>query len=651
MANWMLDIETRHDDFTAIRLVGLMKAEQHEWYFCSDADDVKAAFAKIEKGDTIWTWNGVSFDLPNLKASGWFDVKAFCESNGVQHKDAMLLAKMMEPDKQGGHSLDNYASKHYKGYKPWKPDDPSWYSDVCISDLAKYLLVDLYATSSVVKYLNDRVRWGGGSWEHALKVEQRIRELTDEQAAIGVAFNVPKALKLYAELSKEMETIERNLETWLPTLHVKRPKPPPKLQFKVDGTLSAAIQKYAHDFDLNIKQTSNGEYLITDSASYHAKLPITDPCPQFEKLTLSNQQRLKEWLMQDKGWKPTWWNTKKDPDTGKFVNTSPRLNHKVSKEPCPNLLKTGTEGFYISQWLMMRSRRSLLSNESGTTGLIKRATDNNGFIPSDGDTVGTNTARWRHKGIVNIPRVSSPYGKELRSLFCARPGKVWVGWDAASLEACIEAHYTFQYQPDYALALVEGDSSKGTDVHSRNQRELGLSDRDAAKTFKYAVTYGAQPPSLAGQLGCSVKHAEKLFDAFWDHNVGLRRLRDDIKREWNVYGRKYITGLDGRLIATRSEHSLINAKFQSGGAIVMKHAMLIANKLIKAYADREGLEAYGLIRYHDEEQWEVDDVNAAIVAHIGELGVQSITKAGEFLKLNVPLTGEYKIGYSWKDTH
>ena len=78
----------------------------------------------------------------------------------------------------------------------------------------------------------------------------------------------------------------------------------------------------------------------------------------------------------------------------------------------------------------------------------------------------------------------------------------------------------------------------------------------------------------------------------------------------------------------------------------MKHAMLIAEGLI--YKEFTQEEAYGLIRYHDEEQWEC---RHGIATRIGELGVQSIEMAAKYLKLHVPVTGEYKIGKSWADTH
>jgi len=636
MYTW--DIETT-TDWTDVRLSGTLHPSGDITYF-------KHPSSVVPWGSTIVTWNGCRFDFPVFNEFlGDKDELKELEDKDVTHIDGMILSKMLYPDRPS-HSLDSYAKELFSSYEEWKPDDISWYDDVPLSELRPYLDKDLMYTQGTVQKLIEDAAMLGGQWSHPLKVEQRVATLTNEQVAKAVRFDVVKATTLADKITSEMEQIEAELEPWLPVLPVKKPKMPPKKQFKIDGSLSKAMENYLTHCGIRVEDWPNLD------------LPLTRPLPQTEKITLSNQTRLKEWLL-SQGWKPKWWNYKDDPKRrGKKVQTSPRLNHAISKEPCPDLARFGNQGELISEWLMLRSRRSLLHNDSGKTGLIPRATQycldsghGENAIPSDADTIGTPTARYRHKGIVNIPRVTSAYGKEFRELFCARKGYKWVGWDASSLEACCEAHDTFPFDPEYAMSLVEGDSSLGTDVHTRNMKALSLKDRDTAKTFKYAVTYGAQPPSLAEQLGVPLPYAQSVFDEFWQVNVGLRKLRDKLTKEWRHYGEKRIIGLDGRLISTRSEHSLINSRFQSSGAIIMKHAMLIANKTIKAYAEEKGIEAYGLIRYHDEEQWEVGTHTECYLNDIGKLGVDSITKAGQFLKLNVPIKGEYKIGNNWAETH
>jgi hypothetical protein len=57
---------------------------------------------------------------------------------------------------------------------------------------------------------------------------------------------------------------------------------------------------------------------------------------------------------------------------------------------------------------------------------------------------------------------------------------------------------------------------------------------------------------------------------------------------------------------------------------------------------------YRVVFMHDEKVW---DCPPDIADEIGQLGVKSIVKAGEYLKLRVPLDAEYKIGKSWATVH
>jgi len=51
---------------------------------------------------------------------------------------------------------------------------------------------------------------------------------------------------------------------------------------------------------------------------------------------------------------------------------------------------------------------------------------------------------------------------------------------------------------------------------------------------------------------------------------------------------------------------------------------------------------------HDEWQIECKEADAE---KVGQFGVESIKEAGIVLKMNCPLTGEYKVGNNWKETH
>jgi DNA polymerase I-like protein with 3'-5' exonuclease and polymerase domains len=76
----------------------------------------------------------------------------------------------------------------------------------------------------------------------------------------------------------------------------------------------------------------------------------------------------------------------------------------------------------------------------------------------------------------------------------------------------------------------------------------------------------------------------------------------------------------------------------------MKKALCILSDTIKA----NGWDAKFVVNCHDEFQLECSPEVAELV---GQAGVDSIRQAGEFYNLRCPLTGEYKLGKTWRDTH
>jgi DNA polymerase I-like protein with 3'-5' exonuclease and polymerase domains len=193
----------------------------------------------------------------------------------------------------------------------------------------------------------------------------------------------------------------------------------------------------------------------------------------------------------------------------------------------------------------------------------------------------------------------------------------------------------------YVKTVCEGSSKDGTDIHTINQKAAGLQTRDQAKTFIYSWMYGAGPSKVGSIVGGSAKDGQKLIDAFLKGTPALKRLRDKV----SLYASKgYVPGLDGRKIWVRSEHAALNSLLQGAGAIVMKKALVIFNDTIKA----NGWDARFVANVHDEWQIEVKEADAETT---GKYGVESIEEAGIVLKMNCPLTGEYKVGDNWKETH
>jgi DNA polymerase-1 len=251
-------------------------------------------------------------------------------------------------------------------------------------------------------------------------------------------------------------------------------------------------------------------------------------------------------------------------------------------------------------------------------------------------TNGAQTGRMTHMSpnMAQIPNSGAIYGPECRALWTVEKGNKLVGIDASGLELRMLAHY--MNDDEYTNEVVSGD------IHTANQTAAGLQTRNQAKTFIYAFLYGAGSAKIGSVVGGTAKEGQKLIDTFLRNTPKLQRLRKAVADAYAKRGR--LQGLDGRKLLCRSEHSALNTLLQGAGAIVMKQAVVILHKkLVRAKIWHEFK-----ANVHDEWQIEVREADAETT---GKLGVESIEKAGIVLKMNCPLTGEYKVGNNWSETH
>lgn len=290
----------------------------------------------------------------------------------------------------------------------------------------------------------------------------------------------------------------------------------------------------------------------------------------------------------------------------------------------------------------------------------------------------------------------------MRGLFGVDTNFVQIGYDFDSLEARIESHYCWKYDPDkeYCDSLIQ---DKPNDVHTKLSLKIGdiigrVFARSPAKSVKYGCTYGSSAPKVAKIIGSGIEEGTIVFNAFWLAAFPLKILKDNLQKYWEtVGGKKFILGIDKRKVPTRSAHAILNSLFQSGGVICAKRAMVIHDRKLKAegYAVdffkedwKQKALCSQLIAYHDEAQLEVskDLVKWRVgkskeeVAEIkqqmeettglmwsdvgligdkyyigycraGELAVESVLEAGKYYKLNVDLTAGYMLGQDWASCH
>jgi len=415
------------------------------------------------------------------------------------------------------------------------------------------------------------------------------------------------------------------------------------------------------------------------------------------------------------------------------VCTNPTLTVGGEKEIDPRLLEMKDKFAYakeISDYLTYSHRRNSIlggkvdpdDDEEMERGWLSVGRINEDHrIPTPADTCGAGTSRFKHRLVANVPRVTSLYGDKMRALFGVdvAAGFFQLGYDFASLEAMIESHYCWRYDEDkeYCKSLT---MAKPFDVHTITAKKISevigqAFNRTPAKNVKYCCSYGGQPKRVAKTVGCSPEMGNLVFEAFWDAAKPLKILSEKLKLYWQTTGtKKFILGIDGRKIPTRSASALVNSLFQSAGVICAKRAMVLHDKKMKAegltvdfWKDDWKNKAFvqQLIGYHDEGQLEVhksmikwkiftfegpyeieggdgkmvqspaakiaeaeakafkaDNSTWSEVAHsakgyylglcrAGELAAIAVKESGEYYKLNVTLSADYIMGRNWAECH
>ena len=251
--------------------------------------------------------------------------------------------------------------------------------------------------------------------------------------------------------------------------------------------------------------------------------------------------------------------------------TSPQLKDQRGAL-CSNLeILEGEMAKQIVKWLSLRNRRSVIkpfdedNEESGWLQHPRLGID--GKLPARANGI-TNTNRRKHAVCCNVPKPKESVllGKEMRELWTVPEDCFLIGVDGSNLEGMVAAAGAYMFDGGEYLRIMEAG-----DAHTRLAEAYTLAagrevSRDSGKSITYGIMYGAQAQKISIMLGISMDAAQRVIDAFWDSNLGLKGRKEWLENFWETTGRKFIPSFDGRRIWTRSKHSLLNAYQQSSGA-------------------------------------------------------------------------------------
>lgn len=586
---------------------------------------IKYDIPVFQKLHPDWAPNGPLFDTRVASSLIWTNLKDV---------DFALLRKGLLPEefqKKGligsnsleawGYRLDSDGKRGWrKGESGVENNDWSMFTQ----EMDDYCAQDVEVTNAFVDKVNSK-----NYSEEALSLEMRVAEIIARQERHGVGFDVQAAERLYVELTKKKVELEESLRGIFPPWEVETKR--------------------------FIAKVNNKKYgLVKGQEVVRTKQVIFNP---------GSRDHIARCFQETYGWLPS-----------EFTpGGKPKIDEEIlSTLPYP-------EAKPIGRYLDLGKVLGMLAEGQPSKTWMGTVTAD-GRIHGTVHSNGAVTGRMTHNSpnLAQVPKVKAGddgpllgeeggWGYECRSLFGpTRPGKVQVGCDAAGLELRMLGHYMAPWDDgEFARAVVQGSKADGTDNHSLTQKAAGLNSRDNAKTFIYALLYGAgdfklgtivyddmtekQQATFNAKTGRRERQLAALGKArrarLMEGLPALGRLTAAVKDK--AKKTQTLRGLDGRILLVRSDHAALNTLLQSGGAVVMKKALALLDDAIHNNPDLAGRVDF-MLNVHDEFQMETDPEIAELV---GQLAADSIRLAGEHFNLKCPLAGEYDIGRNWAETH
>lgn len=562
-------------------------------------EQVKDVPAMLEEADRLIGHNIVPFDVPVVehlypkfkRPANILDtlvLSRICYPDIKNTTDFDLFRKGVLPGKLiGRHSLEAWGYRLGLRKGEYGKQEECW--DRFTEEMLEYCVLDVDVNHLLYEHLQQF-----DIPEHVLADEHEIAEILKRQEDKGFLFDKKKAELLYADL----------------------------LEKKASLTDTLNDKKAFGPFWLNIGWFTPKR----DNAKLGYKKGKTVMKKKFVDFNPGSNDHIAYWLHHKYGWEP--------------LETTKTGKPKINEEELKRLAKLDyPEAAPLIDYLVVKKRLGQLGDgKNAWLKLVEEDSRLHGYV----NGIGCQTFRMSHSSpnMAQVPATRKLYGHECRELFTVPEGWTLVGIDASGLELRCLAHYLKPFEKRGELCYA--DKILETDIHTTNQIALGIAERDPAKTWIYAWLYGAGDAKLSKILGTSIQEARTARGSFLRQIPSIPRLTKAILA--TLAGRDYLRGLDGRAMPVRRKSAALNTLLQGAGAIVMKKACILLDRSLRAHA----IPAYFVGNIHDEWQMEV---KSGYEHAVGELGVQAIRQAGIELKFNMPLDGEFKMGYNWAETH
>ena len=590
MSNLVFDIEADGLTPTKIHCMVALDVDTKD-IFTFDNTQLEEGYNMLKSATKLIGHNIIGYDIPVVERLGHIDL------SDKKIVDTLVLSRLFKPTREGNHGLESWGHRLDFRKGDYGEQEQAW--EYYTPEMLKYCERDVVLNHKVYNALKVESK---GFTPSSVRIEHQIAKIIDQQRNTGFLLDIKKAMSLVAMFETKLFELEE------------------EVQKDFQATIEKQILTHSYTATGQVSKIAKDQHgkgvRLTDEEYLHFTM-YQNPKPIIRKteieFNLGSRKQIGEYLIKA-GWEP-----KKFTPTGQ-----PVVDESILKK-----VKGIPQAALIANYLMIQKRlaqvRSWLKELNEDTGRV------HGYVNPNGAVTGRMT--HSHPNMAQIPSSSSPFGKECRSCWIVPNGYKLVGIDASGLELRMLAHYL--NDEGYTNEILNGD------IHTANQNLAGLQSRDQAKTFIYALLYGAGDAKLGTVAGRGREAGKRLRQSFFDNLPSFKTLTGRVQREATG---GFIKGLDGRKLTVRHQHAALNTLLQSAGSIVMKQAAILLDAKIKL----KGYDAKFVANVHDE--WQIE-CKASNSQDVGIAGVEAIKEAGKLLNLNCPLDGDYKVGENWSETH
>lgn len=606
----------------------------------------------LSEPNVIWVGHyAIGHDMPAIKVVLGHDMSY------QQFWDTLAGSWFLSPDR-GSHGLNAIGKEH--GFKKvvveehqWAEGDPVLMKERVIEDVkinwAEFQrqskrLCEIYGTTEVNEEILRFIRY------LSFKID-----CLREQEASPLVVDLEKAQRHYDELEAIKQEKTEALAKVMPKVPVCSYRNKPKVMTKQDGSMSALAEKWYQLLkEQHLPSTTEGTVTVIEG---------------HEDGNPNSPSQVKEWLY-SLGWKPCTYKFDRNKATGEEKKIE-QVRYSSPSDP--------RKGMLTDSVLKLKAKEQGIEHLEGLTVASHRMSIFKGFLesatplksnPRYGHVVAgaggfTNTLRLKHRApIVNLPKVGSAWGEEIRGCIVAPEGHTVCGADVVSLEDMTKRHYMKPLDPNYVeemdvegfdphvrLLVVAGKITQedydffvdcqlnGTEGKDQEHYKRLKAMRGPAKVTNYSSLYGVGAAKLAREAGMTVAEAKALIEAFWDMNWAIKQVSKEAYIKTLKDGSLWVKNpVSGFYYSLRYEKDIWSTLNQGTGVFTVDSWIMRMRK--------KGVVVS--MQYHDE---------VLVYAEKGKeeettkLLQEAMREVNETLKLNVEITSDVQYGPDYASVH